>query len=208
MDKQNILKTLCKSTLISTDEKKVMIEKVLKDDKSDTAERVRLTCEAAFASKENKDRVWAILTEENSKYTVYQREAMMGGFKAGDQELMAPYADKYYEALVTLSQKQVYRYQSSFSNALMPRSVIEDRHLVQLMNIKSQTPDNDKAYMDLLNDVLELLLRSNRVRAQAQFLEVKKKGSKPPPAAYGYIQKAVDTLVVAEEDKKEEEATV
>ena len=117
---------------------------------------------------------------------------------------MGPYADKYYDALVNLSHKQVYRYQQAFTMSLMPRSVIEDRHLVRLMNIKSQTPDNDKAYMDLLQEVLELLLRSNRVRAQAVFQDVKKKGPKPLPS--DYIQKAVDDKVVAEEDKEEEEA--
>lgn len=66
-----------------------MIEEVLSEDKSDTAKRCRLTCEAAIATQENKDRVWAILIEEDSKHTVYEREAMMGGFKAGPQELMA-----------------------------------------------------------------------------------------------------------------------
>lgn len=72
--------------------------------------------------------------------------------------------------------------------SLLPRAVIEDRHLVRLMNIKSQTADNDKAYMDLLTDALEVLLRSVRVRSQAVFAEVKKKGPKPLPA--DYIMKA------------------
>jgi hypothetical protein len=71
------LKTLCKSTLISSEEKQALIQKVLGEDKSDTAKRVKLTCEAALASPENKERVWNILTEENSTYTVYEREAMM-----------------------------------------------------------------------------------------------------------------------------------
>jgi hypothetical protein len=99
------LTTLCKSTVSTTDEKKELIQKVLGDDKSDDVQRIRITCEAAFADAENKERVWNILIEENSTHTVYQREAMMSGFKAGGQELMAPYADKYYDALVNLSKK-------------------------------------------------------------------------------------------------------
>ena len=96
--------------MFTTEEKKALIEKVLGDDQSDTAKRVRITCEAAFANPENKERVWKILTEENSTHTTYEREAMIQGFMAGGQELMAPYADKYYDALTTLSHKQVYRY--------------------------------------------------------------------------------------------------
>jgi hypothetical protein len=160
-----ILKTLCRSTKISTETKKELIEKVLKDDKSDIARRTRLTCETAFATLENKEKYWNILVDENTEYSIYDREAIISGFCSWDQlELCEPFAEKFYDALTTLSDKHAQRYQHSFAMGLMPRKQIKDEHLVRLMIIKSQVPDTNKPYMNLLSDVFELLLRSKRIR--------------------------------------------
>jgi len=105
-DKRMILKTLCRSTKISTDTKKELMEKVLKDDKSDIARRTRLTCEAASATLENKEKYWKILIDENTEYSIYDREAMISGFCSWDQlELCEPFSEKFYDALTTLSDK-------------------------------------------------------------------------------------------------------
>lgn len=93
----------------------------------------------------------------------------MSGFCSWDQlELCEPYFDKYFDALGTLSEKHAYRYQKSFVFSLMPRKLIKDEHLVRLMQIKSEVPDTNKPYMNLLSDVLELLLRSKKIRDHAE----------------------------------------
>ena len=69
-DKRKILKTLCKSTQITTETKQALIEKVLGDDKSDVAKKTRLGCEASFATKENKDKLWAIFIDEKTELSI------------------------------------------------------------------------------------------------------------------------------------------
>lgn len=133
-DKRKILKTLCQSTQIATETKQAVIEKVLGDDKSDVAKKTRLGCEACFATKENKDKLWETFIDEKTELSIQDREAMISGFCSWDQlELCEPYFDKYYDALDTLSEKHAYRYQRSFCMGLMPRKWIKDEHLVRLM---------------------------------------------------------------------------
>jgi len=65
-DKWKISKTLCSSTQITTEEKQALITKVLGDDKSDDAKKTRQECEAGFATKENKDKLWAIFIDDKT----------------------------------------------------------------------------------------------------------------------------------------------
>lgn len=129
------MKTLCKSTQITTETKQALIEKILGEDKSDVAKKARLGCEACFATKENKEKLWEIFTDDKTTLSIQDREAMMSGFCSWDQvELCDPYFDKYYEALETLANgKHALRYQQSFCMSLMPRRCIKDHHLVKLM---------------------------------------------------------------------------
>ena len=55
---------------MTTEAKQALIEKVLGEDKSDIANKCRFTCEATFATKENKDKIWAILIDENTEYSI------------------------------------------------------------------------------------------------------------------------------------------
>ena len=83
-DKRKILVAICKTTKITEEEKKALQEQVLGDEKSDDVNRCRLTCEAAIATPENKEKMWKIFTEENSKYSIYDRDAYMAGFCSWD----------------------------------------------------------------------------------------------------------------------------
>jgi hypothetical protein len=49
---------------------------------------------------------------------------------------------------------------------MLPRSgEIKDEHIVKLMCLKQETPDNEKQFMKSLQDGIELLIRSKEIRA-------------------------------------------
>lgn len=51
---------------------------------------------------------------------------------------------------------------------LLPRMNIKDEHIAKLLEIKSEVPDSDKAFMNILQDQIENLLASKKIRAFAE----------------------------------------
>ena len=112
-----------------------------------------------------KSQVWSELVDPKSTFSVYQRRAKMQGFFQSNQlDICEPFFDKFYDSLATMHHEHQFTYITSFFNHLLPRIKIEDKHIVKLMMIKGQVPDTDAAYMNVLQDGIELLIRSKRVR--------------------------------------------
>ena len=61
-----------------------MMDMVLGDDKSDTADRCRASCMASLPDPEVKAKVWAEITDPNTSDSLYVRQAKMGGFYGHD----------------------------------------------------------------------------------------------------------------------------
>jgi hypothetical protein len=51
---------------------------------------------------------------------------------------------------------------------MLPRMQIEDRHIVKLAIVKSQVPDTNSTWSNILQDGIELLVRSKRIRENAK----------------------------------------
>ena len=67
-----------------------------------------------------------------------------------------------------MQKDHVYKYMETFFYHMLPRMHVEDRHIVKLLTIKSQVPDTNSMYMNMLQDGIELLIRSKRIREMAQ----------------------------------------
>ena len=66
----------------------------------------------------------------------------MGGFYSWkQQDICAPYYDKFYEALPTIYEKSPFKYVQSYFNGLLPRKHISNDHIVKLLELKQATPD-------------------------------------------------------------------
>ncbi len=65
-------------------------------------------------------------------------------------------------------QKSAFKYVESFFYGLLPRRMIKDEHIVKLVSINIRTPDTNKNFKDLLNDGIELCMRSKEVREFAR----------------------------------------
>jgi hypothetical protein len=71
----------------------------------------------------------------------------MNGFYAwGQFDLVKPYFDRYYEELKDLDGKQTTKFVEAFLHGMRPTMEITDAHIVKLVVIKGNVPDNNSAY--------------------------------------------------------------
>lgn len=82
--RRKILRCLFESRHFEYDTKMEMMEMVLSDDKSDQADRCRAACISSLPDPEVKAKVWAEITDPNSKDSSYVRAAKMAGFYGSD----------------------------------------------------------------------------------------------------------------------------
>lgn len=76
------------------------------EDKSDLSENLRASCEGLLPDAESKRRTWEIITDVDSKESIYKRGARMGGFYSWKQkELVEPYFDEFFKVLPTIYEK-------------------------------------------------------------------------------------------------------
>ena len=109
--------------------------------------------------------VWAELIDPNNKDSAYMRDAKMAGFYSLNQlDIVSPYFDKFFDVLPLIYKQSSYRSFQSFFYNLLPRMVVTDEHIVKLIVLKQETPDNEKNFMTILQDGIELLLRSKQIR--------------------------------------------
>ena len=146
------------------------MEMILADDKSDIADRCRAACMASLPDPEIKAKVWAEITDPNNSDSVYVRTSKMSGFYGHDQhDIVKGYFDKFYEILPQMHKDCTHKKFESFFHTMLPRSgEIRDDHIVKLMCLKQETPDNEKQFMNTLQDGIELLIRSKEIRALNQ----------------------------------------
>jgi hypothetical protein len=166
--KRAIVKRIHKSSSVSDETKAEILQSVLGDDQSDLAKACRLTCQATTSNLEEKEKIWNDILDPKSSHSLYDKNALMGGFYCWDQvDDLDSFYDKFYEQVETLHVNHTFKFVSSFFFGMMPRMKIEDKHIVKLMTIKSQVADNNSMFMKVLQDGIELLIRSRKIREMA-----------------------------------------
>lgn len=71
----------------------------------------------------------------------------MGGFYSwGQFEICKPYFDMYYEELKDADSKFTTKMVEAFLGGMRPTMEITDAHIVKLVTIKGNVPDNNTAY--------------------------------------------------------------
>jgi len=161
--KLKIVKVCHKSKALSADEKKQLLEKVLVDDKSDLARHCRLTCFATEPA--NKEQVWKDLLDPKSDYSLYDRRALMEGFYAWDYMAECePFFDRFFTEINNVSAQHTHKNLESWFFSLLPRMKIEDSHIVKLLQLKARVADNNAKLSNMLQDGIEIMVRSKTIR--------------------------------------------
>lgn len=124
---------------------------------------------ALIPTAESKAKIWEEVTDVNSTESIYKRAAKMGGFYSYKQlDIVRPYFDKFFDVLPQVYEKQAFKYVENFFHSLLPRMDIKDEHIVRLLTLKLQTPDNNTNFANIINEGLELTMRSKSVREFAE----------------------------------------
>jgi len=57
-----------------------------------------------------------------------------------------------------------YKYLDTFFTYMLPRMNIKDSHIVKLVTIKASIADTNSMFMNILQDAIELLIKSKKIR--------------------------------------------
>jgi aminopeptidase N len=102
-----------------------LITAELERDPTDQGERYAASARAARPQAEAKAEAWERITED-PEITLAMLRAIMGGFKAPDQEeLLEPYADRYFGELLTFWEKREFDLAVSFAGGMYPNLFTE-----------------------------------------------------------------------------------
>ena len=145
-----------------------LLELTLGDDKSDLAENCRATCLAGLPDPEVKARVWAEVTDPNNADSVYVRSAKMAGFYSYEQiDIIEPYFQKFFDILYEQHEKSTHKKFEGFFWSMLPRMCVTDNFIVRLVSILQDTPDTEAMFSEMLRDGVDLLVRTQQIRAFA-----------------------------------------
>ena len=151
------------------DAKMTMLNETMGDDKTDLAVNARAKCMAALPDAESKAQTWAELTDAQSKDSVYVRTAKIGGFYCAEQlPLIEPYFAKFFAVLPEIAKSCSHRYLETFFYSLLPTYQVEDTYIVKLISLKTNTPDSQHAFRQILQDGIEIMLRCAEIREFAK----------------------------------------
>lgn len=127
-----------------------------------------MTCHAAIADAQNKEKVWKDITDPKSTFSSEQKGALMEGFWVQDQlELVRPFFDRYFEIIPEIESQHGFKYLGMFCLDFYPTVEVQDKHIVKLANIKSKVPDTNKTFQNTLQNAIERCLRFKNIREYA-----------------------------------------
>ena len=83
-------------------------------------------------------------------------------------DIVEPYFDKFFDVLVFMHEKCTYKQFTNFFFSMLPRMQVKDAHIVRLVSLLNEVPDTDAMFAETLKDGLDLLIRTQQIRAYAR----------------------------------------
>lgn len=120
--KYAILQNYYASSYFNTDQKKALKEKTFAGDESDKAKKVELQCDQSLPDPEQKERIWATVTDLDNTETLQSIQIKLSGFFRRNQQLdlIEPYFTKYFDMLGMVVDRKDREYAEAFMNTLSP----------------------------------------------------------------------------------------
>ncbi len=155
------------------EEKKQLLDRELEKDKSDDGLRAKRECEAAIPTAENKAKHWLMFLDEKTKENEHMLFASMGGFNSREnRELLAPYVDKYFDAIINLFAKRSHTYAEGFFYALKPLDTSEEM-IGRFEELLKKAPESEKTLRKIIRE--EISDSRRLLRAQKLYLACRSK---------------------------------
>ena len=120
--KYSVLKNYYSSPHFNNDDKKALKEKALANDKSDKASKCEQLCNQSLPDPEQKERIWAAITDITNTEGLQAMQIKMQGFFRRNQQLdlIQPYFEKYFDVLGEIVEKRDREYGETFMTMLSP----------------------------------------------------------------------------------------
>lgn len=121
-DKEDIICTMFRSSIFTTEEKYKALDNYAGDNASDRIKRLRFTCEACLPDKDSKAKIWEIITHpKENELSSYDYRAYLQGFYSRFQiELNRPYVEKYLEEIPKFARSGEKDHMSIFVSGAFP----------------------------------------------------------------------------------------
>lgn len=97
------------------------IDAALAEDNTETGAIAAATARAAIPTPEAKAAAWQQIVVDGSLPNSQQQAAIAGFFRVHDQELVAPYADKYFESVTDVWITRTHELSQQIAAGLFPR---------------------------------------------------------------------------------------
>ncbi len=149
---------------VGVDDAPALIDAELERDPTDKGERYATGARAARPDPEAKAEAWRTILKEESLTLAMRDEVMRGFQQPGQEELLEPYAAKYFEALPGVWEDRDLEFALHFGEMLFPRWIIDQR-TVELTDAFLDGDDIPGPTRRLLLEGKDRILRALRARA-------------------------------------------
>jgi len=171
--KQKIMLAVCKSGAYEEHKKQEIIDSIMANEKTDDILiEKQMTCRASRPDGQIKKQVWSQITADPTAISAVQQEALLSGFyEWGQEDLLEPYVAQYFSVLTDKGfyGAKSYKYLKEFVKGLLPRQKeVTEADIAKMQKVLDTIPQQDpnvsQAYIKLLQEGVELMQRTKRLR--------------------------------------------
>lgn len=141
---------------IATDVKLALVEKTLKDDKTELAEYCKLSCNAALPDADNKAVLWMKIIDPESKYSLYEMAAITRCLFPGNQaDLQEPFIEKFFEVIQSVFELKAKAFSMRYYIFLSPAKFANKDIFEKFKAYAKENKDGRKDLQNKISDDIE-----------------------------------------------------
>ena len=156
-NKYSILKKISSSREMDQQEIKAFYESQLENDENkDLAKRWRISWDALTYNKENKERLWNLVTSDKPDLPAQEQHAIMGGLMPTNQrDIVEPYINKFFETIPRMMETRVRDDRDRTYYALTPLQFASEELLEKYRKLLIENNNKSKTLAIRLKDDIE-----------------------------------------------------
>ena len=148
---------------------KSLVAEELANDPTDRGERAALRAEVSAPNQENKERAWNRFISDAGYGSLHQTGAAMSGFLWWKQvDLLAPYADRFFEEVTKIFETEENHFAQSYFGSLFPGYLVDYELLGKSEALLAKTPPENQLLRRMLLEANDNLTRAIKCREYAR----------------------------------------
>ena len=163
-----IVNLIFKSRKVTDEEKeKYLSNEVARDKNSDRSTLYKLACYASKPDPKIKEELWQKFVYQSTCDSLYNMEALMGGFSSRDQlDLVQDYLlNKFFEVVPEVGRSNEFLYVRAFVTCLSPSYYVNEDTINKLENLAERIKDLDQVHKEVIElaDDLKRCLKAHKL---------------------------------------------